>query len=60
MFKTCQYEGYLRQFTKYNHMNKKIIKGRHEWERACVERGLQLQKLRTLMKTKFVNKVIIV
>jgi len=41
-------------------MNKKIIKGRHEWERACVERGLKLQKLRTLMKTKLVSKVIIV
>jgi len=41
-------------------MNKKIRKGRHEWEKACVERGLQPQKLKTLMKTKFVDKVIII
>jgi hypothetical protein len=41
-------------------MNKKIEKGGHEWERACLERRLQLQKLKTLMKTKLFCKVIIV
>ncbi len=37
---------------------KKLGKGKHEWQRACVERGLQPWKLKTLMKTMFVNKVI--
>ncbi len=39
-FKTCQCEGCLKQFIVDNHMNKSIGKGRHEWEKACVERGL--------------------
>jgi hypothetical protein len=37
---------------------KKLGKGRHERERACVERVLQPWKLKTLMKTIFPNKVI--
>ncbi len=37
---------------------KKSGKGRQEWERACVEKGLQPQKLKTLMKIRFANKVI--
>jgi hypothetical protein len=37
---------------------KKSRKGRHEWEKACVERGLQPQKLKTLMKKIFAGKVI--
>jgi hypothetical protein len=30
----------------------------HEWENACVERGLLLWKLKTLMMTKIASKVI--
>ncbi len=37
---------------------KKSKKGRQEWERECVERGLQPQKLKTLVKTRFASKAI--
>ncbi len=33
-------------------------KGRHEWERTCVEKGLKLKKLKTLVKRRFASKVI--
>jgi hypothetical protein len=38
---------------------KESRKGKWEWEKSCVERGLQSWKLKTLLKTKFANKVII-
>ncbi len=37
---------------------KKSRKRRHAWERACVERGLQSQNIKTLKKTRFGSKVI--
>jgi hypothetical protein len=37
---------------------KKSKKGRHEWEHACVKSGMRHQKLKILVKTKIVNKVI--
>ncbi len=37
---------------------KKLRKRRHEWERACVERGLRPQNIKTLKKTRFGSKVI--
>ncbi len=43
---------------KANTWTKKSRKGRKESERACVERGLSSRKLKTLVKTRFVNKVI--
>jgi hypothetical protein len=38
---------------------KKLGKGKHEWEMACVKRGLRFWKLKTPMKTRFTSKVII-
>jgi len=32
--------------------------GRQEWEKACIECGLLLQKLKTPIKTRFASKVI--
>jgi hypothetical protein len=37
---------------------KKSRKGRHEWERPCVERGLWPWKLKTPMNNFFASKVI--
>jgi len=36
---------------------KKSRKGGHEWEHACVKNGMRHQKLKTLVKTRFVRKV---
>jgi hypothetical protein len=36
----------------------KSRKGKHEWERACMDSGLRPWKLKTLVKTRFVSKVI--
>jgi len=32
---------------------KKSRKGRHEWEKACINSGMRPWKLKTLVKTKF-------
>ncbi len=37
---------------------KKFNKGRQEWEKACIECGSLLQKLKTPIKTRFASKVI--
>jgi len=37
---------------------KKYEKGMEEWEQPHSESGMQHQKLKTLMKTKFVGKVV--
>jgi hypothetical protein len=37
---------------------KKYEMGRQEWEKACIESGLLLCKLKTLVKTRFVSKII--
>jgi RPA family protein len=37
---------------------KKSRKGRQEWEWACFKSGMQHQKLKTLVKTRFTYKVI--
>jgi hypothetical protein len=37
---------------------KKLKNERQEWEKACVEKGLWFQKLKTIVKTRFVeNKI---
>ncbi len=74
MFKTCQYvtndekviiglkqvnvkatQGNLQKIIAWT---KKSGKGKQEWEKACVEKGLWFQKLKTLVKTRFSSKVI--
>jgi hypothetical protein len=57
MFKTGQCEGYPREFTNNNHMDKKIRKGRNG-KKHVLKKGLWPRKLKTPMKTRFVNKVI--
>ncbi len=47
-------EGSLQKTTRWT---KKLGKGRQEWEKACVERGLWIWKLKTPMKTRFASKV---
>jgi len=37
---------------------KNLRKGRHEWERACMDSGLWPRKLKTPIKTRFTSKVI--
>ncbi len=37
---------------------KNSAKRKREWERACMDSGLWLHKLKTLVKTRFVSKVI--
>jgi len=37
---------------------KKSSKGRQEWEKVCIECGLLFRKLKTLVKTRFLFKVI--
>jgi hypothetical protein len=37
---------------------KKSGKGRHEWEKACINSGMWHWKLKILVKSKFANKVI--
>jgi len=37
---------------------KKYEKGREEWEQPRFENGMQHQKLKTLVKTKFASKVV--
>jgi len=37
---------------------KKIGKGRHKWEKSCIECEMPLGKLKTPVKTKFASKVI--
>ncbi len=37
---------------------KKSRKGRQEWEKACVESGMLLHKLKTPIKTRFASKII--
>jgi len=39
---------------------KKSNKERHQWELACVERGLRFWKLKTPMNTRFASKVTMV
>ncbi len=74
MFKACQYAiNDEKMITSLKQVNVKVAqgnlqkiitwtkksgKGRQEWERACVERRLWLQKLKTPVKTRFVSKVI--
>ncbi len=36
----------------------KLGKGRKEWQKECVERDWGLRKFKTLVKTKFADKVI--
>ena len=36
---------------------KKSGKGRHEWEKACIEAGLPSRRLKTPVKTRFASKV---
>jgi hypothetical protein len=38
---------------------KNFGKGRSEWKRACVDASLHHRKLKTPMKTKFTNKIIL-
>jgi hypothetical protein len=38
---------------------KKFGKGHNEWQKACIDAGISHQKMKTLVKTKFANKVII-
>lgn len=38
---------------------KKFGKGHNEWQKACFDVRISHQKMKTLVKTKFVNKVII-
>jgi len=38
---------------------KKFGKGHNECQKACLDVGISHQKMKTLMKTKFANKVII-
>jgi len=38
---------------------KKLVKGRQEWEVACWEASLSPRKLKTLVKTRFVSKVVL-
>jgi hypothetical protein len=37
---------------------KKLGKRKHEWEKACMDSRLQPWNLKTLVKTRFVSKVI--
>jgi hypothetical protein len=37
---------------------KKSRKGRHEWEKSCIECEMPLRKLKTLVKTIFSSKFI--
>jgi hypothetical protein len=41
------------------HRQNKFGKCRQEWEKACIECGLLLQKLKTPIKTRFASKVIV-
>jgi hypothetical protein len=40
-------------------MDKKSSKGRFEWKKACVDARFSHKKLKTLMKTRFMNKMIL-
>jgi hypothetical protein len=46
--------------TKTIYMDEKVGQfGKFEWKKTCIDVGLSHQKLKTLMKTKFVSKVIL-
>ena len=38
---------------------KKSGKERHEWDKACIDVGLPTRKLKTLVKTRFASKVVL-
>jgi hypothetical protein len=38
---------------------KKFDEGQSEWKRACLDASIYHKKLKTLMKNKFANKVIL-
>jgi len=44
---------------KKNPWIKKFGKGQSEWKRAYLDASLRHQKLKTLLKTRFTNKVIL-
>jgi hypothetical protein len=74
MFKVCQYVTYndkvLKCLMQVNVKDaqttlqktitwtKKINRSRQEWEKACIECGLSLQKIKTLIKTRFASNII--
>ncbi len=55
---TCQCEGYPRQYTRNNHVDKKIKKRKvGTWKNICWK-GVTTSQLKTPMKTIFASKVI--
>ncbi len=45
---------------KDNNLDQKNGKGYQEWDKACKVNGLSLQKLKTLVETRFASKVVFV
>jgi len=74
MFKVCQYVTYndkvLKCLMQVNVKDaqttlqktitwtKKFSRSRQEWKKACIECGLSLQKIKTLIKTRFASNII--
>jgi len=46
-------------FVENNYLDKKIMEREAWWEKACIESGIWHQKLKTRVKTGFVNKGIL-
>jgi hypothetical protein len=58
-FSRDQLESHTVNLQKIIMSIKNFGKGQSEWKRACVDASLDHQKLKTPMKTKFANKIIL-